>query len=127
MLTVTSYLDTLSPEQYSIALQEQLENMRAIKAAKKTNDDSLVPFEENGSLEPSTPAFEVVASESDNMNTDAPVASANEDQVSQESSEEENASSVVHTDTPAIVEDVPDFSSPPVVEESNPSAMDVDV
>lgn len=127
VLTVTSYLDTLSPQQYSVALQEQFENMRAIKTAKKTNDDSLVPFEENGSLEPSTPAFEVVASESDNMNTDPSGASATEDQVSHESNEEENTSAVVHTDTPAIVEEVPDFSSPPAVEEPNPSAMDVDV
>lgn len=42
VLTVTSYQDTLSPEQYSTALAQQYDNMRAVKETKKPGEEDAV-------------------------------------------------------------------------------------
>jgi hypothetical protein len=42
VLSVTSYQDTLSPEQYSLALYEQFENMRVVQETKKPGEDELM-------------------------------------------------------------------------------------
>ena len=42
VLTVTSFQDTLTPEQYSLALQTQYENMRQVKERRKHGEEDVV-------------------------------------------------------------------------------------
>jgi hypothetical protein len=58
VLTVTSFQDTLSPEQYSLALQTQYENMRIVKERRKPGEEDPVEDEDinNRQADSSSPA-----------------------------------------------------------------------
>jgi hypothetical protein len=120
VLSVTSYQDTLSPEQYMVALQEQFENMRVLKEIRRAREEDMVVADSemnDGSNQASTSAFVVMNSESDSSSPVAAESAAG--QVAQGELEP-------HTDTPALASEEVDFSSPPAIETPNSSAMDVD-
>lgn len=48
VLTVTSYQETLSPEQYAAALAEQYDNMRAVKDKKQSGQEEAGVVGEEG-------------------------------------------------------------------------------
>lgn len=79
VLTVTSYQETLSPEQFAAALAEQYDNMRAVTDKKRSGDEDLLVGDAYSNMGVQGSSTEEGLEESPGASTPAP-----------------------HTDTPAL-------------------------
>lgn len=113
VLSVTSFQDTLSPEDYTVLSQTQYESMRTVKEMRRLGSNGVQMNEED----------------SGPIQTPMPPSSLDDDSMMQQQQlvQQHQEPLEPHTDTPIVASDEPLFvSSPPSEGPSSSSAMDVD-